>query len=435
MTRARALTGTLRSVIALLTALLVSVAGATALSTSAFAGQGQAPGQAPGQQANHANKPDKPDQAETDRGQGKAPQQSKASHGKADQEAAQPSTSHSSGGGQSAGKAQGGGSEKAQKPARADKPSHAQETEPSRGQSAQAHENKTSRGASGSKDGDKGNPPGNNGTVKLAGFEAPNGPGHAGGDGSTPMHPSNDPHLSCSFSVEWYGFDSAVTSQVTFEQVAPTRGGTEQHDSVTLHADDHSGGGSTAGYDGVETYHLDFEGEPHAKHGYHVKLTTNTPYSQGSDVKHKVFWVEPCEEDTDTGGEEDTDTGGEEDTDTGGEEDTDTGGEEDTDTGGEEDTDTGGEEDTDGQLTETEVLGAQATAGTTLVQGAEAAAQNSGSAQAAGADVPTSVEAGLTGEEWSRSVLPLLAVLFGFGMTFVALARRRAHAHAVSTRD
>jgi hypothetical protein len=27
-----------------------------------------------------------------------------------------------------------------------------------------------------------------------------------------------------------------------------------------------------------------------------VKLTVHTPGSQGADTKHKVFWVEPCEE-------------------------------------------------------------------------------------------------------------------------------------------
>ncbi|HET7193508.1 MAG TPA: hypothetical protein VFI99_00845, partial [Nocardioides sp.] len=54
---------------------------------------------------------------------------------------------------------------------------------------------------------EKGDPAGNNGTVKLAGFDAPNGPGHSSGDGSTAMHPSNDPHLPCDFSVEGYGFD------------------------------------------------------------------------------------------------------------------------------------------------------------------------------------------------------------------------------------
>jgi hypothetical protein len=73
-----------------------------------------------------------------------------------------------------------------------------------------------------------------------------------------------------------------------------------------------------------------------------------------------------------------------------------------------------------------------------VVLGAQASVQNSRGTQAAqqsaNAEVPTAVEAGLTGDEWSRSVLPLLAVLFGFGTTFVALVRRRTRVQAV-TRD
>nr|MBA2599991.1 hypothetical protein [Actinomycetota bacterium] len=34
---------------------------------------------------------------------------------------------------------------------------------------------------------------------------------------------------------------------------------------------------------------------PHAKQGYHVKLTVNADGSQGADSKHKVFWVQSCE--------------------------------------------------------------------------------------------------------------------------------------------
>ena len=289
--------------------------------------------------------------------------------------------------------------------------------------------------------------------MKLAGFDAPNGPGHSSGDGSTPMHPSNDPHLPCTFSVEWFGFDSAVTSAVTFEQHAPTRGGRPQYDSVPLDADSHSGGGSTAGYDGVETYNLDFEGDPHPKHGYHVKLTTNTPYSQGSDTKHKVFWVEPCEEDTETPGGETRGgetpggetPGGET---PGGET---PGGET---PGGE----TPGGETPGGETPGGETPGGETPGGNTpgdnngvqdtvdenggntgtVVLGAQASVHNSqgggGQSAPASANVPTAVEAGLAGEEWSRSVLPLLAVLFGFGLTFVALVRRRTRAQAV-TRD
>ena len=78
----------------------------------------------------------------------------------------------------------------------------------------------------------------------------------------------------------------------------PPGAGAHKPNSVELDSDSHSGGGSTAGYDGVETYNLDFEGDPHPIHGYHVKLTAVTPYSQGSDRKHKVFWVEACEAET-----------------------------------------------------------------------------------------------------------------------------------------
>ena len=35
--------------------------------------------------------------------------------------------------------------------------------------------------------------------------------------------------------------------------------------------------------------------EPHPQQGWHVKLTVNNDGSQGSDVKHKVFWVTGCE--------------------------------------------------------------------------------------------------------------------------------------------
>ena len=33
---------------------------------------------------------------------------------------------------------------------------------------------------------------------------------------------------------------------------------------------------------------------PQPQQGYHVKLTVHTDGSQGADVKHKVFWVQPC---------------------------------------------------------------------------------------------------------------------------------------------
>ncbi|MFL6002132.1 MAG: hypothetical protein ACJ72P_04915, partial [Nocardioides sp.] len=76
--------------------------------------------------------------------------------------------------------------------------------------------------------------------------------------------------------------------------------------------------------------------------------------------------------------------------------------------------------------TSTVVLGAQASVKNS--QGTQAAAQAAGT-QAA--QVPTAIESGLTGEEWSRSVLPLLLVMLGLGTTFVALVRRRTRVQPV----
>ncbi|MDQ1517553.1 MAG: hypothetical protein QOE80_3383 [Actinomycetota bacterium] len=47
---------------------------------------------------------------------------------------------------------------------------------------------------------------------------------------------------------------------------------------------------------------------PHAKQGYHVKVTIHADGSKGSDVKHKVFWVSPCPESPTTTTTENTPT-------------------------------------------------------------------------------------------------------------------------------
>jgi hypothetical protein len=131
------------------------------------------------------------------------------------------------------------------------------------------------------------NPPGNNGTVKIDG---------------TPFddHPNNQPHVGCSFQVDFYGYDQGdLEATVTFEAHPPTtRAGTDQvllTDTVFIGEDDNSGGGSEAGLDASQTYTLNFAGiTPHPVQGFHVKLTINAEGSQGADVKHKVFWVTGC---------------------------------------------------------------------------------------------------------------------------------------------
>jgi len=128
------------------------------------------------------------------------------------------------------------------------------------------------------------NPPGNNGTVKIDRLPFDD-------------HPDNEPHVGCTFQVDWYGYDEGdLFSDVKFEAHPPTGPVVVLlTDVVFIGEDDNSGGGSEAGLDASETYTLDFGSiEPHPQQGWHVKLTINADGSQGADVKHKVFWVSGC---------------------------------------------------------------------------------------------------------------------------------------------
>jgi hypothetical protein len=87
------------------------------------------------------------------------------------------------------------------------------------------------------------NPPGNNGTVKVD---------------DTPFDdaPDNEPHVGCTFQVDFYGYDEGdLDATVTFEAHPPT--GDRQvllTDTVFIGEDDNAGGGSQAGLDASETY-------------------------------------------------------------------------------------------------------------------------------------------------------------------------------------
>lgn len=130
------------------------------------------------------------------------------------------------------------------------------------------------------------NPAGNNGFIKVNSEDTPD------------SIPNNDPHVPCEFKVEFYNYDknSDYRAKVNFALHSPTKG-----DGYSLQVngntnpfigEDAAGGGNDL--DAVETYRLSFTGDAHPKQGYHVKLTINADGSRGSDVKHKVFWVEPC---------------------------------------------------------------------------------------------------------------------------------------------
>jgi hypothetical protein len=125
-------------------------------------------------------------------------------------------------------------------------------------------------------------PRGNNGTVKIDGIDFDD-------------HPDNEPHVGCEFQVDFYGFDHGdYRAAVSFAAHAPTPGTltiVQGSDSVFIGGDPASGG---TDLDGSDTYRLGFDGTPHDQQGIHVKLTVHAPFSQGADVKHKVFWVQPC---------------------------------------------------------------------------------------------------------------------------------------------
>jgi len=179
------------------------------------------------------------------------------------------------------------------------KTDHSSQSQAASSHGSSSHGNGSTHGNAGTQGGKGGDPAGNNGTVKIAPL------------GDFDGIPNNTPHVGCDFLVEWYGFDQGadIISTVTFAMQAPTSDvvlGGYTPTQVFVGEDPASGAGTDSGLDARQEYHLTFDGAPHPKQGYHVKLTINTPHSKGADVKHKVFWVQGCETGGETGG-----TGGE----------------------------------------------------------------------------------------------------------------------------
>ncbi len=126
-------------------------------------------------------------------------------------------------------------------------------------------------------------PPGNNGTVKIDGLPFA-------------QHVNNEPHVGCTFNVDWWGFDEGdLVSKVKFTVYPPTgKFIVILTDQVQI-GEDPAGGGTDL--DAVKLYDLTdellfFMGHP--EQGFHVKLTINAPGSIGKDTKYKTFWVSGC---------------------------------------------------------------------------------------------------------------------------------------------
>ncbi|HEV3363589.1 MAG TPA: DUF5979 domain-containing protein [Acidimicrobiia bacterium] len=140
----------------------------------------------------------------------------------------------------------------------------------------------------------QGDPPGNNGTVKIDQSDVP--------DEDKGNEPIGE---NCLFWLKFYNFDQGQLADITFAAHPPTGGKDpvtdkgnglgEPGDGWEI-SDDPAGGGSDE--DATLQYNLtDYVRgiDPHPQHGYHIKLTVNVRNANGSavpgGVKHKVFWI------------------------------------------------------------------------------------------------------------------------------------------------
>ena len=139
-----------------------------------------------------------------------------------------------------------------------------------------------------------GDPPGNNGTVKIDQSDVP--------DDDKGNEPIGE---NCYFWLKFYNFDQGQLADITFAAHPPTGGkdpitdkghGFGQPGDGWEISDDPAGGGTDE--DAVLPYNLtDYVRglEPHPQHGYHIKLTTTIRNADKSavpgGVKHKVFWI------------------------------------------------------------------------------------------------------------------------------------------------
>jgi hypothetical protein len=130
-----------------------------------------------------------------------------------------------------------------------------------------------------------GDPPGNNGTIKIKNSDPALDPNE--------NNNANQPHIDgCLFWLSFTGFDKAQTADITFTAQAPTgKGEVLLADKGVPISDDAAGGGQDQ--DVVIPYNLTsaVQGlKANKNQGYHIKVSSNTIEAPGG-AKHKVFWI------------------------------------------------------------------------------------------------------------------------------------------------
>jgi LPXTG-motif cell wall-anchored protein len=147
-----------------------------------------------------------------------------------------------------------------------------------------------------------GDPPGNNGTVKIKQDDPPE---------DNTLDTPNEPHgTDCHIWLAFFGFDEGQKAIITFTGQPPSA----QKDTPVLEdkgtdgkgvdiSSDAAGGGKNDPEPAYVPENLaqavkDAGLTEHPKQGYHLKLTLTVKDKDGNDVpgatKHKVFWLAPC---------------------------------------------------------------------------------------------------------------------------------------------
>jgi hypothetical protein len=128
----------------------------------------------------------------------------------------------------------------------------------------------------------QGGPPGNNGFVKVD-------------DQPLDSIPNNNPHVGCTFRVDFYNYDEGdLAAQVAFIGIPPTGGGLLGGDTLNIGGDTAGGGNDLDGSVSVDLSSALADVTPHPHQGFHVRLVVHAEGSQGADTKFKVFWVTGC---------------------------------------------------------------------------------------------------------------------------------------------
>lgn len=127
-------------------------------------------------------------------------------------------------------------------------------------------------------------PPGNNGHIQIDELSADGGAG-------------NDAHVSCAFSINFFGYDAGTQhAAITVRPAAPTRGKGSAELSASWVTSVRTGGNQLDANVPVTAAELAtaFAGVTPAKQGYHARVEVSVTGSIGASTKTHMVWITPC---------------------------------------------------------------------------------------------------------------------------------------------